>query len=172
MTLLKRILACGSAFGGCLALDMGSKWLARTYLATAHVHHTLVPQAVWLRLTYNPHGMYGILGILPPALRITLAVSVLLLLGLELHHSARDSDHARERGVALAVLLAGGAGNAIELFTRKAGVTDFLELGIGQPWPIFGIFNLADVFITLGVAMLLWFEHRHSQRSAFTLRRS
>lgn len=172
MTLLKRFFACGSVFAGCLALDLGTKWFARAHLAVASAHQTLVPQSVWLHLTYNPHGMYGILGVLPPSLRITLAVAVLLLLGLELHHSARDADHARERWLALAVLLAGGAGNAFELFTRHAGVTDFLELGVGQPWPIFGIFNLADVFITLGVAMLLWFEHRHSQRSAFTPRRT
>lgn len=171
MTLLKRILPCSSTFAGCLALDLGTKWLARTYLSAASTSQTLVPQSVWLHLTYNPHGMYGILGILPPALRITLAAAVLLLLGLELHHSSRDWEHARERWVALAMLLAGGAGNAFELFTRKAGVTDFLEFGLGQPWPIFGIFNLADVFITLGVAMLLWFEHRHSSRSAFTPRR-
>jgi signal peptidase II len=50
----------------------------------------------------------------------------------------------------LAVAVAGAAGNLCDRLWR-GGVIDFLDLGW---WPVF---NLADVAITLGAAVAIWF---------------
>jgi len=72
------------------------------------------------------------------------AVAFAALLGVFLAASER-------RGLWLPIgLLAGGAiGNLIDRVDQGA-VTDFVDLG---PWPAF---NMADVEITLGVAILVW----------------
>jgi signal peptidase II len=55
--------------------------------------------------------------------------------------------------VALVLVLAGGIGNVIDRVLHHGLVTDFLNLGIG---PVrIGIFNVADMFLTVGVLALL-----------------
>jgi signal peptidase II len=54
--------------------------------------------------------------------------------------------------VGITLLVAGGYANLIDRFWRGS-VTDFLNLGIGQLRT--GIFNVADVIIVIGVALLL-----------------
>ena len=54
--------------------------------------------------------------------------------------------------IALTLVVAGGFGNLIDRAV-KGSVTDFFNLGIG--WFRTGIFNLADVAVMLGAAILL-----------------
>jgi signal peptidase II len=52
-----------------------------------------------------------------------------------------------------ALVIGGGMGNLIDRLARDGRVTDFLNVGVG---PIrTGIFNLADLFLMVGVALLL-----------------
>ena len=54
--------------------------------------------------------------------------------------------------LALVLILAGGIGNLIDRLSNGGYVTDFICLGIG---PIrTGIFNIADVAITLGCLLI------------------
>lgn len=56
----------------------------------------------------------------------------------------------RAAQLGLGMALGGAAGNVFDQL-RHGAVLDFLDLGW---WPVF---NLADVAITLGIAMALWF---------------
>ena len=56
--------------------------------------------------------------------------------------------------VSIALLLAGGLGNLIDRTTQHGLVTDFLNLGVGPLRT--GIFNVADMAITLGGVALIW----------------
>lgn len=56
------------------------------------------------------------------------------------------------------VFLAGGVGNLIDRVTRQGAVVDFMNLGVGPVRT--GIFNVADVQIVLGAALVLWWERR------------
>lgn len=54
---------------------------------------------------------------------------------------------------AVALLFAGGVGNLIDRVTSGGSVVDFINLGIGPVHT--GIFNVADVAITVGALILL-----------------
>jgi len=54
---------------------------------------------------------------------------------------------------AVALLFAGGVGNLIDRVTSGGSVVDFIKLGIGPVRT--GIFNVADVAITVGALILL-----------------
>ncbi|WP_339748641.1 signal peptidase II [uncultured Rubinisphaera sp.] len=56
--------------------------------------------------------------------------------------------------MAFALVLAGGLGNLLDRIFRQGIVIDFLNLGIGSVRT--GIFNLADVMISVGILMLGW----------------
>jgi signal peptidase II len=64
--------------------------------------------------------------------------------------------------VGLSLVFAGGASNLIDRVTRGS-VIDFLNVGVG--WLRTGIFNLADVAVTLGVGVLLLTHARSSRVS-------
>jgi signal peptidase II len=56
------------------------------------------------------------------------------------------------------VFLAGGMGNLIDRVTRQGAVVDFMNLGVGPLRT--GIFNVADVQIVLGAALVMWWQRR------------
>ncbi len=64
--------------------------------------------------------------------------------------------------ISLALILAGGIGNAIDRMT-KGYVVDFLNVGIG--WLRTHIFNVADMYILLGTAILFLHWIRNPQPS-------
>jgi signal peptidase II len=60
--------------------------------------------------------------------------------------------------VAVSLIVGGGVGNLIDRLLFSGGVTDFLNLGIGQLRT--GIFNIADVEIMIGGIMILYRSFR------------
>jgi signal peptidase II len=71
----------------------------------------------------------------------------------------RTPDRHNARVTALALLMGGALGNAVDRVRSAQGVVDFLDLGVGaHRWPTF---NLADVAVTTGAVLLftvLWRE--------------
>jgi signal peptidase II len=57
-----------------------------------------------------------------------------------------------------ALIVAGGVGNIIDRILYDRHVTDFMNLGIGNLRT--GIFNVADVYVSIGVVMLLVFNFK------------
>ncbi|MEZ5445360.1 MAG: signal peptidase II [Gammaproteobacteria bacterium] len=61
----------------------------------------------------------------------------------------------------LGLVIAGGVGNLVDRVVNAGIVIDFLNVGIG-PWRT-GIFNLADLFLTTGVLVVLLADRRRSR---------
>lgn len=70
---------------------------------------------------------------------------------------------SRWSSVGLILFVAGGLSNLIDRVAMGT-VIDFLNIGVGR-WRT-GIFNIADVAIMLGVALLLWEARRNSYTRA------
>jgi signal peptidase II len=65
----------------------------------------------------------------------------------------RSATMAWPRLLALALILAGGLGNIADRLLNDRHVTDFLNIGIGPLRT--AIFNFADLYITVGVLLLV-----------------
>lgn len=129
-----------------IILDILTKWLAHTALQT--------PVRIWpgvfqLQTSYNPGVAFSIP--IPNALMIWL--TPFLLAGIIwLVIRSCDLQH-RITKVALAFFIAGGLGNFINRIWHGA-VIDFLDFSF---WPSF---NLADLYLTVGVFLLIGFYGR------------
>lgn len=118
-----------------------------------------------VRLTYveNAGGFLNLGATLPPWARMTVftvAVGAFLLLMVA---AAWRSGWRQWHTVALSLLIAGGFSNWVDRL-NDGRVVDFLNVGIGALRT--GIFNVADVAITVGVALFLFAETRASRSAA------
>ena len=115
-----------------------------------------------VRLTYveNAGGFLNLGATLPPWARMavfTVAVGAFLFLMVA---AAWRNGWRRWHTVALSLLLAGGFSNWVDRLS-DGRVIVFLNIGIGGLRT--GIFNVADVAIMVGVALVLFAEARASQ---------
>ena len=118
-----------------MALDLSAKWWAVSHLG---VGPQVLPGPVDLQLSYNTGIAFGLVSDLHP--RILVAVTALALAGVM--HLWRTKQ--APTGPAI-LFVAGGAANVLDRI-EGGGVVDMLHTGW---WPTF---NIADVFITSGVA--------------------
>jgi signal peptidase II len=125
-----------------------------------------------LRIQYaeNPGGFLSLAGNLSPTARrwILTIPSAVFLVVLVVVLLARWNMPA-DRFVACGLILAGGVGNLIDRVTQGGIVIDFLNMGIGPLRT--GIFNVADVVLMAGAALLLigqWRRDRANSRDAAT----
>jgi signal peptidase II len=142
------VLACVGALVGC---DQVSKGMAADHLAHA-APAKLYDSWLELRYTENRDMAFNALRFIPDALRerLLLVGGALALGGLVLLMLRRKPPFET---VAVAVISAGAAGNYWDRVAHGY-VIDFVHVA---RWPVF---NLADVYITLGgLALLL--GHRH-----------
>jgi len=135
---------------GTVGCDRVTKYIAAQKLAGRPTQSFF---ADTLRLGYaeNTGGFLSLGADLPAPLRtiiFTSATGVLLLL---LMATVWRYGWDRWRTVALALFIAGGASNWIDRFTTGV-VVDFLNVGIGSLRT--GVFNVADMAIMAGVALL------------------
>ena len=63
--------------------------------------------------------------------------------------------------IALSLILAGGTGNLVDRIFNEGRVIDFMNIGIG---PIrTGVFNIADIAITIGAIWFIFLSIRHGK---------
>jgi signal peptidase II len=123
----------------------------------AAIEHNLVPGEdvdvlgpLGLTLAHNKGVAFGLAGGGGTGLLVLTVAALALILVLFAREPTRP-------GMWIAVgLLAGGAFGNLADRVRAGAVTDFVDIG---PWPTF---NLADVSITAGVAVLAWAYLRES----------
>ena len=65
--------------------------------------------------------------------------------------------------VAWSLVLSGGLGNLVDRIINDGRVIDFMNIGIGSLRT--GIFNVADVYITVGVVVLVFQALQRPRRS-------
>lgn len=140
--------------------------------STKHVAETVLSQSVrvpWLsqdpfigwQLTYNPGGAFGFPA--PSVFFLVVTAVVTFIVVRNLPVVSRPS-----QAVAYGLLLAGAVGNATDRVFRSGDPGDprFLHGHVVDfvAWGSFPRFNVADIAITCGFALLvlaLWLEERH-----------
>ena len=150
---LGRLALLASVLLGTVGCDQVTKHLARTALEPETPIH-LFDGFAMLLLADNPGAFLGLGSSLPEPARLALfgaGVGAVLLAGLAYLLLA----HTAPRAFLLAgsLLVAGGLSNLLDRLFRAGHVTDFLVLRVGPLHT--GVFNVADVAILTGAALLL-----------------
>ena len=141
------------------AADVVTKYLAHTRLLPQRVPRELLGDTVRLTLLYNPGAAFG-LNIGEYSRWFFLVLTAVALWVLARMYRGTDSAD-RARALALGLVCGGAVGNLINRLWSRAGVVDFIDVGLGRSrWPTF---NVADIGISVGailLAVVLWREDR------------
>ena len=153
MNRLKRIVLMLLVLVSCVGCDQATKHIVRLRLPES-VTYSYLGDALRLQHMQN-HGAFLSLGAaLSDATRFAVfTLAVAAALAALVVYLVRKRDIAASDVVAFSLIAGGGIGNLIDRILYAGGVTDFLNLGIGPVRT--GIFNVADIAIMLGAAMLL-----------------
>ncbi|NQT34795.1 signal peptidase II [bacterium] len=134
-----------------VALDQGSKSLARLFLSDGKVIHLLGDDLIWLQLTFNPGIAFGIRILSPIVLTV---IAFIAAVGLSIY-LFRHHELPLFQGTPFAFIIGGAIGNLI-CRIRFGEVTDFVSVDfpdfIMTRWPTF---NVADAAISVSVTYLL-----------------
>ena len=141
-------------FCSCLGCDQWTKRLASEHLRevppTPYLGDTL-------RIQYaeNSGAFLGVGGTLPAQQRFWIfsVVNAIVLIAIPAVLAAK-TNLGRSQMLAISLLMAGGIGNLIDRLFHGGLVIDFLNMGIGPLRT--GIFNVADMAIMAGFALLLF----------------
>ena len=138
--------------------DCTTKRLAVERL-TPHLPHDVLGEWVRLTLAYNPGAAFSLqVGPYSRWIFAALTLGILALLA-QLYRRAPARDTVRV--VALALICGGAVGNLLDRLRSPRGIVDFIDLGVGTLR--FWTFNVADVGVSLGTALLalvLWREEK------------
>jgi len=144
------------ALAACIGCDRVTKHVAATTLA-GESGRSFLADTVRLQYVENAGGFLGLGSDLPPAVRtgiFTVGVGVMLL-GVGI--AALRMQLTRLQRFGLLLFVTGGVSNWIDRVLHGS-VIDFLNVGLGPLRT--GIFNVADISITLGAALVILAELR------------
>ena len=144
-----------------LLADCGTKQLAVEELGVEHLPREVLGDAVRLTLTYNPGAAFSVS--LGDYSRVVFSVLALVIVAV-LVRLYRDAEaHDRGLGAALGMIVGGAVGNLVDRVRSPRGVVDFIDLGYGDYR--FWTFNVADVGVTVGAALMLVIMLRRSREA-------
>jgi signal peptidase II len=149
----QRLLLVAVLLTTTIGCDQATKHLAKSTLPGTPTQSFLGDT---FRLTYaeNPGAFLSLGAALPEAARFwVLNVGVALVLVALLFHALLGQKVDRNQAAAYALVVGGGLGNWIDRVLRGGTVVDFMNLGVGPVRT--GVFNVADVAIMAGAAVLL-----------------
>ena len=138
----------------CFVGDQATKVVARNYLEGAGVNSYLGDS---FRLCFaENHGAFLSLGagLTAQGRNLIFIGGVGAILLALLIYTLASRSLSRFATVALSLIIAGGLSNLYDRIFNHGAVIDFLNLGLGAVLRT-GIFNVADMFITAGVIMML-----------------
>lgn len=138
----------------CILLDQASKAVARQRLVGAPAREFV---SGLLRIEYaeNPGAFLSLGANLPDETRFVVftVFVVALLIGLAVFALRMPDDTPMAVVVAIALVIGGGLSNLIDRLVNDGRVVDFMQLGVGPLHT--GVFNVADVAIMSGLALML-----------------
>jgi signal peptidase II len=161
MKFSKRLILISSVLIFCVGCDQATKSIAVSHLPAMKTFSYL-GDTLRLQLSYNRGAFLSMGHSLPDFLRhsiFTVGTCFILLGGLIFALSSKSSTFYMI--LAISLFIAGGVGNLIDRILRDGTVVDFLNVGIGPLRT--GIFNIADVAI-MGGAALLFFTTLRKQK--------
>jgi signal peptidase II len=135
-----------------ILFDVGSKRLAVAQLSPPYVPHSVIDDVLRFTLAFNPEGAMSFS--LGPSSRwwfVLLSIGTLFVLAYIYRQTPRED---RFQIASLALICGGAVGNLLDRLRSARGVVDFIDIGIGSHR--FWTFNIADLAVTLGTAMLTW----------------
>ncbi len=150
---------------GVVFADAFTKMIAADRLLPAYLPRPVLGEGVRLTLVYNPGAAFG-LHFGAQSRWIFVGLTLLALIVLARLYLDTPLAH-RVRLLALALVTGGAVGNLLDRLKSSRGVVDFIDLGVGAwRWPTF---NVADMAVTTGAALLGWFlwyadERAHAPR--------
>ncbi|MBI2963556.1 MAG: signal peptidase II [Deltaproteobacteria bacterium] len=151
---LGRPLALLAILASTASCDQWAKQLARVTLHPTRTY-SLPGGILQLRLVENPGAFLSLGASLPEPMRSAVfCVGLGLGLAAGFAYLLRTPRISARSFAAGALVLAGGASNLLDRLSRGGRVTDFAIVSVGPLHT--GVFNVADVAITFGVAALLW----------------
>ena len=133
-------------------VDVATKRMAVSELSPPYVPHDIIGDFLRFTLAYNPGGAMSLS--LGPHSRwwfSVLAIATLLILA---YMYRQTSPNDRVQIASIALVCGGAVGNLIDRLRSARGVVDFIDIGIGTHR--FWTFNIADVGVTAGTAILTW----------------
>jgi signal peptidase II len=148
-----RALGFALVLAASIGCDQAAKHVARETLSgSAGV--ALASGLVRFELAANPGAFLSLGAGLPESVRkLAFVAGVPVLLAALLALALRAGLSSPRQLGGLALLAGGGLGNWLDRMLHGGAVVDFVSLGIGALRT--GIFNLADVWILAGVALLV-----------------
>jgi signal peptidase II len=154
--MLKRIVLVFAILISCVGCDQTAKFVAKSHLSEAQAVSYL-GGSVRLQLTKN-YGAFLGLGTSLPQIQRTALFSLGVSVGLVamLIYSLASSSSNPFILPAWSLVIGGGVSNLVDRLWYGGYVVDFLNVGIGPVRT--GIFNVADVFIMIGVLVLIFSE--------------
>ncbi len=152
-----RILVFAIPLFVCIGCDQATKRIAESALAGSP-GLSLAGDALRLELVSNPGGFLSLGAELPGALRRALFVAGVPLLLAVVCAGLLSGDAPRRRIVGTALLAGGGLGNWLDRLLQGGAVTDFVSVGVAGLRT--GVFNVADLAVGLGIALVLWSRER------------
>jgi signal peptidase II len=144
-------------------IDVATKALAVAHLTPRHIPHRVIGEVVRLTLAYNPGAAFGMH--VGPASRWIFAVLSLTIVIVLLRVTAELTRVSPLAAIGVPIVIGGALGNLLDRIRYRDGVVDFIDIGIGDMR--FWTFNVADIAVTLGAALLivaLWREDRDASR--------
>jgi len=144
----RKATAFGAATLLLLATDCSTKRLAVGWLPSTGAPVDVIGKLVRFTLAFNTHGAAGL-----PLGRTALLGFAVVALGVVAWQYAHLAGRDARGAAALGLILGGALGNFADRAFSARGVVDFIDVGVGRHR--YWTFNVADIGIVLGVALLL-----------------
>lgn len=148
---MKNKLLLFALFVFVIVSDQVSKYFI---VATFNLHESrrIVNNILYIRYIKNPGAAFG-LSFGPPLVMLAVTILIIIILGYLFLKGNLFSDNMPGK-IAMVMVLGGAVGNLIDRIRMKE-VVDFIDMGVGHyRWPVY---NLADVYVTIGMVILIYF---------------
>jgi signal peptidase II len=153
MSITKRIILIFIVLVSCVGCDQTTKSVAQSLLSGTE-GWSFLGGTIRLQLALNQGAFLGLGSSFPEMWRVGIfstgaAGMLLILLGYTLFSKAVSQTAI----FAYALVFAGGVGNLIDRLMYDGYVIDFINIGVGSLRT--GIFNVADIAVTLGLLIIM-----------------
>jgi len=150
---LSRVMLLVLVVAACTGCDQVTKTAAKALLPSSGAL-TMLHNTITLVYTENPGAFLSLGAGFPEGVRFVLfTVAAGLLLPVAFAFLLRSHKGSPLQGISLALIIGGGVGTLIDRLTNHGCVVDFVRLAMGPVRT--GVFNVADVAITVGVIIFV-----------------
>lgn len=137
-------------------IDQSSKIWANSNLELFQpvaIFHTVLDSGLNFVLAYNKGAAYSFLADMGGAQHYIFTAIAILISIYILFVLWKLPKHELQQAVAFSLVLGGAVGNLIDRLAYQH-VVDFINVYVNN-WHLFGYFNMADVFISIGAVLLV-----------------